>query len=91
MALNRFYKKLPALDISTHGEGEEGQDFPLIKEASTYYSYRKHYYRSSHYLFLSTSLSTLFTIIRAFLLITAYTIIKPTNPSYIRQLSLYYK
>lgn len=89
MTSNWFYRKLPPLNVSTHGEGEEEQDFPLIKEASTYYSCKKHCCRSSRYLFLSASLSALFTIIGAFLLITAYTIAKPTDLDCVRQLSPY--
>jgi hypothetical protein len=86
---NEFYEKLLPLDLSTDGEGEEGQDFPLIKQADTNHSHEKHCCRWSRCLALSASLSASLTIMGAFLLITAYTIIKPTDLSCARQLSTY--
>jgi hypothetical protein len=89
MIPKKFYKKFPPLDVSTYGEGEEGQDFPLIKQADTNHSREKHCCRWSRYLSLSASLFASLTIMGAFLLITAYTILKPTDLSCARQLSTY--
>lgn len=89
MISNKFYEKLLPLDVSTDGEGEEGQDFPLIKQADTNHSREKHCCRWSRYLSLSAGLSASLTIMGAFLLITAYTIVKPTDLSCARQLSTY--
>ncbi|OCL00371.1 uncharacterized protein K441DRAFT_651284 [Cenococcum geophilum 1.58] len=83
MIPNKFYKRLLPLDVSTDGGGEEGQDFPLIKQTDINHSREKHCCRWSRY--LSASL----TIMGAFLLITAYTIVKPTDLSCARQLSTY--
>ena len=83
MIPNKFYKKLLPLEASTDSEGEEGQDFPLIKHTDINHSRKKHCCRWPRY--LSASL----TIMGAFLLITAYTIVKPTDLSCVRQLSTY--
>src|ERR1700723_2750661 len=83
MIPNKFYKKLLPLDVSTDSGGEEGQDFPLIKQTDINHSREKHCCRWSRY--LSASL----TIMGAFLLITAYTIVKLTDLSCARQLSTY--
>jgi hypothetical protein len=83
MIPNKIYKKLLPLDVSTDSEGEEGQDFPLIKQTDINHSREKNYCRWSR------CLSASLTIMGAFLLITAYTIVKPTDLSCARQLSTY--
>jgi hypothetical protein len=35
MIPNKLYEKLLPLDAPAYGEGEEGQDFPLIEQADT--------------------------------------------------------
>lgn len=89
MIPNKFYKKLRPFAVSTYGEEEECQDFPLIKQADTNHGREKHCPRWPCCLSLSTTLSALFNIMGAFLFITAYTIVKPTDLSCARQLSTY--